>query len=534
MAFQSTANGSGSALSRLITPGMAVFVLATVAAAIYFDRGIDALLRAWQLPEYSHGPLIPVLSGLLFLRQLKDVPADPGVKHDRWPGVAVLVLALALGAVGKLSGIDDIVAYGLIVWVAAMLLISFGWRTGILFWAGVVHLVYMLPLPDTLYYKMSAWLQLVSSEMGVGMLRVIDVPVFLEGNIIDLGVLKLHVAEACSGLRYLFPIMSFSYVFACLYRGPIWHKAVLLLAAVPITVVMNSVRIAFGGWIANRFGLEYLEGFTHFFEGWVIFLICVILLFILAWLMMRIDNRHQSLSDALDLDMSGLAAQFGRLRLLRASPAMITGVVLIAAGALAFQLRPDADRLPPARDPFTFFPQQLGDWQSSAPLPLRADVARRLGADDYHSVQLLPEGGGSVPVELFMAYYEDQSRGGVHSPEICLPGSGWEIAWLERIDIAPEVGFEGSFPLNRAVIQKNQERMMVYYWFEQHGRRTAWDLAAKMLLLWDGMTIGRTDGGIVRLITPIAPDETDAEAEARLQDVFLDTVAVLPDYIPGG
>jgi exosortase len=71
-----------------------------------------------------------------------------------------------------------------------------------------------------------------------------SVPVFLEGNIIDLGVYKLHVAEACSGLRYLFPILSFSYIFAVLYKGPMWHKAVLLISAAPITVLMNSVRIA--------------------------------------------------------------------------------------------------------------------------------------------------------------------------------------------------------------------------------------------------------------------------------------------------
>jgi exosortase D (VPLPA-CTERM-specific) len=380
---------------------------------------------------------------------------------------------------------------------------------------------------------MSAHLQLISSEMGVWFLRQIDVPVFLEGNIIDLGVLQLHVAEACSGLRYLFPIMSFSYVFACLYRGPVWHKAVLLLAAVPLTVVMNSARIALGGWIANRFGLSYLEGFTHFFEGWVIFLICIVLLFALAQAMLFLNRSNMSLSEALDLDMSGLAAQVGRLRFLRASPAMLAGVAMVAAGALAFQLRPEGDRLLPPRDPFTFFPTELGEWQASAPIPLRADVARRLGADDYHSIQLLPESGGGQPVELFMAYYQDQSRGGVHSPEICLPGAGWEIAWLERIDIAPEVGFAEPFPINRAVIQKSQQRMMVYYWFEQHGRRTAWDVAAKMLLLWDGMTIGRTDGGIVRLITPIGPEETEAEAEARLQDVFLETLEVLPDHIPG-
>ena len=78
-----------------------------------------------------------------------------------------------------------------------------------------------------------------------------------ERHIIDLGVLRLHVADACSGLRYLFPILSFSYIFAVLYRGPIWHKAVLLISAVPIAVLMNSVRIAVAGVLAQKFGPEF-------------------------------------------------------------------------------------------------------------------------------------------------------------------------------------------------------------------------------------------------------------------------------------
>ena len=97
-------------------------------------------------------------------------------------------------------------------------------------------------------------------------------PVFLEGNVIDLGVYKLQVAEACSGLRYLFPIMSFSYVFAVLYRGPVWHKIVLLLSAVPIAVLMNSFRIGVIGVLVDRYGIGQAEGFLHFFEGWIIFL----------------------------------------------------------------------------------------------------------------------------------------------------------------------------------------------------------------------------------------------------------------------
>ena len=75
--------------------------------------------------------------------------------------------------------------------------------------------------------------------------------------------------------------------------------------------------------------------------------------------------------------------------------------------------------------------------------------------------------------------------------------------------------------------------MLVYYWFEQHGRHTAWDFAAKMYLFWDSIAIGRTDGALVRLTTPILAGETDADAEARLQDMFRETVDVLPRFVPG-
>ena len=162
-----------------------------------------------------------------------------------------MLIAVAVGAAGKLIEINDIVAYAAIIWVGGLLLISFGWATGKHFWPPVLHLIYMLPLPGVLYYETSTYLQWISSELGVYFLRLASVPVYLEGNIIDLGVFKLQVAEACSGLRYLFPILSFSYIFAVLYRGPVWHKAILLVSAIPITVFMNSVRIAVAGMIVK-------------------------------------------------------------------------------------------------------------------------------------------------------------------------------------------------------------------------------------------------------------------------------------------
>lgn len=511
--------------------GPALLVLMVVVAAFVFSEALQALLHAWQLPEYSHGPLIPVLSALLFLRHLKTEKVRLEPVTDYGPGLLALVFALFMAAIGKLSRIDDVVAYALIVWVWALLLLSFGWEQGKRFWAPVVHLVYMLPLPDLLYFKLSTFLQGISSELGVWFLQILHIPVFLEGNIIDLGVYKLHVAEACSGLRYLFPILSFSYIFAVLYRGPWWHKAILLISAAPITVVMNSVRIAIAGIITDQFGIEHLEGFSHFFEGWVIFGACVAILFFLAWLLLFLHPKRLSLTSALDLETSGIASQIARFKYAQASVGMIAAtVIMIAASAVWFHA-PQVEQIVVQRSPFAIFPTRFGDWVSSSPVQLDASVERSLAADDYYSV-IFRKPGERAYVDFFSAWYDDQSDGGTHSPEVCLPGAGWEIAKLERLDISESVAVEENYNINRAIIQKGEARMLVYYWFEMHGRHVAWDFAAKFFLLIDGVRLGRTDGAMVRLFTPIMPDETEANAEVRLQEMFMQVAPVLPEFIP--
>ena len=523
-----------SFLKSFITQGLFWLSVAIIGAFAFFSEGIAALFEAWQLPEYSHGPLIPVLSGFLFLKQLQHVPVRTGALPRRWPGVLLVAIALSFGLLGKLSGIDDLVAYALIFWVGGILLVSWGWDQGKHFWVGVVHLVYMLPLPGVIYYKTTTYLQFVSSELGVWFLRLMDIPVFLEGNIIDLGVLQLHVAEACSGLRYMFPIMSFSYIFACLYRGPVWHKVVLLLSAAPIAIFMNSVRIAVAGIIVQYYGTDWLEGFTHFFEGWVIFLICIMILFALAWTMLQLQPGRQRLSDALDLDMDGIGTQLGRLRNTMPSVAMIpTAVMTVSATLLWSFALPDRSVTNIERESFARFPSRLeGGWeQFGAQQFLSPDVAETLSADDYYQVNFRhPD--HEAQVGFFSAWYEDQSRHGVHPPEVCLPGGGWEIAWLERSDISDKLGLDTPFNINRAIIQKGRTRMMVYYYFQQKDRIIAWDFAAKFWLVVDGIRTGRRDGALVRLTTPMTWNEDPAVADARLLDMLKAIKDPLPRFIP--
>lgn len=514
----------------MLSTGLTWLAIALVGAAVLFWPGIALLLNVWQSPEYSHGPLIPVLSGLLFLRQLKTEPILVG-PVNRWPGIALLVMSILIGIVGQMVETPMLTAAALIFWFGAILLICFGWDQGRRFWPPILHLFFMMPLPTTIYYKVSITLQLISADLGVWLLRLADVPVFLDGYIIDLGVIKMHVAEACSGLRYLFPILSFSYIFAILFRGTLTMKAIMLLSAAPIAVVMNSARIAIAGLIVQYQGPEHLAGFSHFFEGWVIFILSILVLFGLARLLLVIQRRNMSLIDALDLDFSGIAPQARRLGLIEPSRALAFFAVATLGSAILWHMFPTVRTVEPVRTELSSFPAQIGTWTGDTPKSLDPEVARTLNAHDYILTSYSDADGTTV--EVFVAWFRDQTVSGAHSPEVCLPNAGWEFAAFDRRDISGDLGINRPFPINRAVIQKGEERLLVYYFFLQNGRQIAWDFGSKLWLLWDTVLYGRKDGGLVRLVTPIGRDESEASADLRLQDMARELDSRLPRFFPG-
>ena len=120
----------------------------------------------------------------------------------------------------------------------------------------IFFLIFAIPLPYFLDAALSFRLQLISSQLGVFFIRLLQIPVYLEGNVIDLGSYKLQVVEACSGLRYLYPLMSLGFLTAYLFQAPLWQRALIFLSTIPITILMNSFRIALVGvlgdyWLAG-------------------------------------------------------------------------------------------------------------------------------------------------------------------------------------------------------------------------------------------------------------------------------------------
>jgi exosortase D (VPLPA-CTERM-specific) len=527
-----TAGAVGQAAPERVlgfTPaGLGWLAVACMGAALVFWEGLVSLGAAWATPEYSHGPLIPLLSFWMYLREMRFVP-PAGQVTDRRPGLVVVLFSLLVGLLGHVVQIPDIVTYGFILWVGGIILTAYGWRRGLIFWPSVLHLVYMLPLPNFLYWPLSIQLQLISSEIGVWVIRTLGIPVYLDGNVIDLGAYKLQVAEACSGLRYLFPILSFSYITALLYRGPLWHKLALLVAAAPITVLMNSFRIGMIGVLVNHFGIAHAEGFLHAFEGWIIFLACVTVLLLMAVGLQRLTRDPKPLSEALDLDFSGLDRQLARARAIVPAPALIAGALAALGLGLAMHLAPARAPAEVAREPLVLFPRSLEGWTGSS-TRLAPEVETVLAADDYLSARYAAP-DAAMPVDFFVAWYRRQAGGaGIHSPEVCLPTGGWEVsAWRQQV-IALEDGTR--VPVNRALIRKGLDRQLVFYWFEGRGRRQTSDYLAKLATVQDAALTGRSDGALVRLVTPLGPEESPAEAAARLRRFMAAALPALPRFVP--
>lgn len=520
--------------SQAVNPwGLIWFVALIVVALPIFWLGLESLGHAWLTPEYSHGPLIPLISLYLFLREFRHAPhSNSSAPVNRIPGILVILFSLAFGIVGNLVQIPDIVTYALIIWVGGIVLTVLGWERGRRHQLPVLHLIFMLPLPQFVYWQLTIFLQLISSELGVWFIQLMGVPVFLEGNVIDLGVYKLQVAEACSGLRYLFPILSFSYLFAILYRGPFWHKVVMFAMAAPLTVFMNSFRIGVIGVLVNSYGISHAEGFLHFFEGWVIFGACIALLFLTAVLLQRLTPSPLSLRDTIDMDFEGLGTEAKRILAIAPSREIIVASLAGLAITAAFVLTPAPDRVVPDRDRFSLFPRSIGEWNSYT-IPLEPEVEEVLGASDYINAVFTKPGQNDSYVNFFAAYYDKQTEGsGIHSPEVCLPVGGWEVFSLDPTPVTIPDTVYGSFTLNRAVIEKGLSRQLVYYWFEQRGERMTNDYLAKAKVVYDSLTIGRTDGALVRFVTPISANETEAEADARLQGFMAELLLRLPRYIP--
>ena len=203
-------------------------------------------------------------------------------------------------------------------------------------------------------------------------------------------------------------------------------------------------------------------------------------------------------------------------------------LVLLVGTAVFLRSRSRAEDLPP-RTALDGFPEQLVEWQGKQ-IYIADDIRKILGDGDFMQ-RVFRRSADDVPIELFIAYFPSQRTGStIHSPKNCLPGSGWVPVESLHVPITRPDG--SVISVNRYVIQKSNARRLVVYWYQAHDRVVASEYWAKFYLVADAIRMNRSDGALVRITTPVAPQESVESGERRAVEFAQQILPTLDDYFP--
>lgn len=304
-----------------------VFVYASVLSKLGYDW--------WEDENYSHGLLIPFIIGYILWSErdrLRRVPVNP----SPWlGGAAVLCALLALWA-GTAGAELFTQRISLVLMLVGVVVYFWGLRLLRYMVVPLALLILAIPIPTIIFNKIAFPLQLFASRCAVWVMRLFDIPVLRQGNVIELMPLnattpkRLEVVEACSGIRSLMTLVTLAVVFAYFthpkndagaggsFRGRalralksygFWRSLILVLSAVPIAILTNAMRVSGTGVLAHYYGTQVADGFFHSFSGWVVYIAAFLLLFAVGWLLDRVGRFGRGGGGSSSSSSSGRAAQ---------------------------------------------------------------------------------------------------------------------------------------------------------------------------------------------------------------------------------
>ena len=278
---------------------------ATVKAVNWVKAGLFALLllglyysslhwlvsKDWSRDDFTYGYLAPIVIAYILWEKRKNffgVAAAPS-----WWGYLLFLPGIALFWIGELSGEFFTLYFSFWLVLVGLFWINLGGKKLKTIFFALFMLLAMFPPPHFINNKITFQLKMVSSQLGVWMMRMFGTIAHREGNVIDLGWKQLQVVDACSGLRYLAPLMVMGLFMSYFYKGRFWKKAVIVVSTIPLTIFTNAFRIAMTGILYERWGPEAAEGFFHGFSGWFIFMFGMVVLFVEMWGLSKIGGARR-------------------------------------------------------------------------------------------------------------------------------------------------------------------------------------------------------------------------------------------------
>lgn len=252
------------------------------------------LAMVWKSDEdMGHGFFVPLIAGyILWQRRFKLAAVRP--EPNYWA-----LLLIGWGAVQLMLG-----TLGAELFLArSAFLISL---VGVIWFLGGTKilravafplslLVFMIPIPAIIYSRITLPLQMFASFVAEHVLGLVNIPVLRDGNVLELASQKLSVAEACSGIRSLLSLSFLSLIYAYFFDAKVWMRWALLIGTIPIAIAANAARVSITG-ILSEVRTDLAQGAFHLFEGWVLFLVALVLLVVLHKFINLIYNRFHEKS----------------------------------------------------------------------------------------------------------------------------------------------------------------------------------------------------------------------------------------------
>ncbi len=275
---------SGATLSIVLTLSITALL-----AALYYKILYLLGMQWYADPDYSHGFLVPLLSGYFVWERREKLRALP-VAPSPW-GIVLLgggLLMLLIGATGS-----ELYAQrtSLIVVTAGLVLLMLGREFLRVLLFPIAFLFFMIPLPAIIVNAVAFPLQLFAAKTATYCLYNFGIPVLREGNVIVLAGTTLEVAEACSGIRSLQALLALGTVYAYFTQHVMWKRWTLVLLSIPIAIAANAFRVTGTGVLTHYWGVEAAQGFYHTFEGWLIFVVAFALLLVCGLLLSKIGRE---------------------------------------------------------------------------------------------------------------------------------------------------------------------------------------------------------------------------------------------------
>jgi EpsI family protein len=521
-----------------------------VAAALFFLYAaiLTRLAHNWWTDEnYSHGLLVPFVIGYIVWQEF-DVLRNLQKKPEIVIGSAIILFSLIMLLGGTLGAELFTQRVSFVLMLAGIVVYFFGARILQKLSTALVLLLLAIPIPQIIFNKIAFPLQIWASQAAFWGLGLLSIPAKRQGNVIwlvpqgETRAVGLETIEACSGIRSLMTMVALALVLAYFTRRKrpqqqenvasrrfdflkdidFRRTVILMLSAVPVAIFTNAVRVTSTGVLTYYFGKSAAEGTWHEVSGWLVFVAAFVLLMLINFgleFLFRRGTANSSEYTNPSYDQSSNSG--GQSRAHRQTIVLLTALLVAGIFINWFEQRGETkiEHLP-----LREFPAQLGAWkQDGDDTRFSAETESVLRTSDYVMRDYVLTTTGKFS-NVYVGYYASQRHGATyHSPQNCLPGAGWEMVNPESIEITTSAG--KTFTANRYIVQKGNYREILIYWYQGRGRITASEYRDKIYTSLDSLLRQRSDGALVRVMTPEGRDK------AKSLEAAMDLSAQVADHI---